>query len=58
MSEWNYVVCWHNTQTKHPDLTYFKTKAKAQEFFDQIRQQKDRYSNVFLCQIIEGRFID
>lgn len=58
MSEWNYVVCWHNIQMKSPDLAYFKTKRQAQKFFEQVRRQKDRYSNVFLAEIIEGRFPD
>lgn len=58
MSPWNYVVTWYDRSACEYDFEPFITKPRADELFQERRRNKERYSEVFLCAIIEGRFAD
>lgn len=55
MMMWNYIVCFQRPDGD-TDHSFFVEEGKAKEFFDTLRSAPDYYKNVYLCQIIEGRF--
>jgi hypothetical protein len=52
---WNFVVCFQRPDGD-TDHTFFVAKPEAKAFFDNLRASPDYYKNVYLCEIIEGRF--